>query len=273
MNRPLVERHRELRQIGRSLEHAANGHVSVVLLNAPSGAGKTALIAEVRDRASMTEITVLDACGSELESGYRFDAVLSLTDSWYATAQPDERDKLLTGHARLAAPLFPGADSTSVAGDGNEFAIIHGLYWRIANLCDLRPPAITLDDVHLCDDLSLGFLNYLATRLDDLPIALFLVVRAGGDVRANAPLMTHLSRLENITTIRPQALTQQAVATLSRWDEPELALSTDTVRRCWIVGGNRFTAGFFSGPASIAVLPIVFTLCGNVFRISSESLR
>lgn len=240
MSAPLLERHSELNQIAKSLEHATAGHGSVTLLDAPSGAGKTALIAQARNRAMASGIAVLDACGSELEWNFPFGTVLSLIDSWLAVTEPSQREGLLAGQARLATPLFPVADAAPTADSGDEFAIIHGLYWWIVNLCDSSPVAVIVDDVHLCDDPSLRFLNYLAARLDDLPVALFLAVRSG-DVRANAPLMTHLAHLDNMTVIQPPALTQAAVATLLRWEEPQLALSPDTVRRCWIItGGNPF---------------------------------
>lgn len=242
---PLVERGLELDLIDQALARAGEGSGGVTLLDAPSGAGKTALIAAARHRATAAGMTVLDACGSELESGYPFGTVVSLIDSWLAIAEPSQREGVLAGRARLAAPLFPASDAAS-ADDGDEFAIIHGMYWWIANLCDVAPVAVTVDDVHLCDDPSLRFFNYLAARLDDLPIALFVAVRSG-DSRASAPLVTHLTHLENKGVIRPPALSQEGVAQLLRWDEPGLSLSPEATRRCWMItGGNPFLVGELS---------------------------
>lgn len=247
MTKPLMERVSELDRIGQSLAQAGEGYGSVTLLDAPSGAGKTALIAAARQRATAAGMTVLDACGSELESGYPFGAVVGLIDSWLAVAEPTQRDVVLAGRARLAAPLFPAHDpEAALPDDGDEFAIIHGMYWWVANLCEVAPVAVTIDDVHLCDDPSLRFLNYIAVRLDDLPIALFLAVRSG-DTRANAPLMTHLSELENNTIIKPPALSQEAVAELLQSEEPGLSLSPEAKRRCWMItGGNPFLVGELS---------------------------
>lgn len=236
----LIERRDELSEIERSLREACGGAGSVTLLDAPSGAGKTALINEATTRASHAGCVVMAVCGSELESGYPFGSVLNLIDSRATTGSLPHGEELLVGQARLAAPLFNGADSTNIVAAGDEFAIIHGLYWWIVNLCDTAPVALIVDDAHLCDDPSLRFVNYLAARLEDLPVALFLAVRSG-DVRANAPLITHLGRLEKVNTMHPPALTQAAVGTLLRLEAPDLVLTTDAVRRCWMItGGNPF---------------------------------
>ncbi|MFE3001615.1 ATP-binding protein [Nocardia sp. NPDC059246] len=236
----LIERQTELAKISEVFDEAASGRGRVAVLEAPSGAGKTALVREARARAVDSGMRVLDATGSELEVEYPFGIALNLIESWLAHARAADREQLTIGQARLAAPLLTGVDSSQFTHEGDEFAIIHGLYWCIVNLCEMGPVAILVDDVHLADDPSLRFLNYLTARLDDLPVAVFLAVRTG-DVRANASLVTHLARQENSVVIRPAALTQQAVAALLHEEEPDLTLSSDAVRRCWMItGGNPF---------------------------------
>ena len=116
----LMERQRELAQIADALENAAAGRGSVTLLDAPSGAGKTALMVEARNLGSRAGVLALEASGSELESDYPFGTVLSLIDSWLATAAPARHDELLVGQARLASPLFAGADPDPVGAKGDD---------------------------------------------------------------------------------------------------------------------------------------------------------
>ena len=55
--------------------------------------------------------------------------------------------------------------------------MLHGLYWLLNNLADERPVALAVDDLHWSDAESLRFLNYLAPRLDGLPLAVLASTR------------------------------------------------------------------------------------------------
>ncbi|WP_157121988.1 ATP-binding protein [Nocardia miyunensis] len=235
----LIERQTDLAKMREVLDEVASGRGRVVVLDAPSGAGKTALLNEARARVVNADMQVLYATGSELEVEYPFGVALDLIEGWLVNASDAQREQLMAGQARLAKPLLAVGSPQRITG-GDEFTIIHGLYWCIVNLCEVGPVAVFVDDAHLADDATLRFLNYLSARVDDLAVALFVAVRSG-DIRANTPLVNHLSRRENCTPIRPAALTQQAVGTLLRREEPGLTLSPDAVRRCWMItGGNPF---------------------------------
>jgi hypothetical protein len=58
----------------------------------------------------------------------------------------------------------------------------HGLYWLLSNLSDNAPVALSVDDLHWSDTESLQFLNYLAPRLDGLPLAVLVSTRSGESV-------------------------------------------------------------------------------------------
>jgi len=233
----LIERNHELSQVLAILAEARNGLGRVAYIEGPSGSGKTALVRAAASAASGCDMRVLEASGSEPEVEYPFGTVLSLVESWSTTATPPERLHLTSGRGRLAGAMLDrkGSDIDLL---GDEFSLIHSLYWSLVNLCDDGPVALLIDDAHLADDPSLRFLNYIAARLDDLPVALFVAVRSG-DVRATAPLVRHLAITDKVTDIRPTGLSKDGVVELLQREDPELVMTPELARRCWMVtGGN-----------------------------------
>ena len=110
---------------------------------------------------------VLGARASELDRGFGFGLVHQLFDRAVS-------DELLTGAAAHAAVvLAPAAAPAEDAG----FAVLHGLYWLVANLADERPVVLLADDLHWADLPSARFLEYLGRRLDGLPVALVATTR------------------------------------------------------------------------------------------------
>jgi hypothetical protein len=85
----------------------------------------------------------------------------------------NERPEVFAGAASLAEPLFAhGAPSATAAG--NEFALVHGLYWLTARLADRHPLALLVEEARRADEPSLRLCAYLAQRIDELPVALVL---------------------------------------------------------------------------------------------------
>ena len=233
-----IEREAELQRIDALLAdaRARQGHAAVI--EAPSGMGRSTLLAETRERATSLGMTVLEATGSELEVGYPFGTMLRLIDGWRMHASPEDRDTLFTGQARLAAPLLD--DDAGTGTVSTEFSIIHGLYWCLVNLSDMNPTVILIDDAHWADDESLRCLNYLVIRLADLPVVIVIAVRTG-DTRADSSLVQHLIASTDFDPIRPGPLTLPAVATLLNTLSPALECTPDVLHRCReVTGGSPF---------------------------------
>jgi predicted ATPase len=102
--------------------------------------------------------------------------VLQLFDRRLALVPEDERESLLSGSAAAVRPLLLGQAVASAASD-TSFAMLHGLYWLVANLAARRPLLIVVDDAHLADEPSLRWLAYLAPRLEGLAVGLFIAQR------------------------------------------------------------------------------------------------
>ena len=101
----LLERDSELAEIARLLESACSGAGVLLVVEGSAGAGKTRLIDVAARAAEARGIRVLEASGSELERELGFGVVRSLFEGVLASASPAQRRSLLSGAARLAAPV------------------------------------------------------------------------------------------------------------------------------------------------------------------------
>jgi DNA-binding CsgD family transcriptional regulator len=207
----LLEREREVTRLLDAVTAAQRGRGQIVLVEAPAGLGKTSLLKVAGEAAGATGFTCLRARASELERDFAYGCVRQLLEPVVAKAVGPERQRLFDGAAALSRPLFgptvapqpwPSADSS--------FAMLHGLYWLLANLADERPVALSVDDVHWADPESLRFLNYLSPRLDGLA----LVVLASTRSREAVTDLARLAAGPETTVLRPQPLSLDATATL-----------------------------------------------------------
>lgn len=180
----LRERDMDWAQIADRLSDARAGSGSLLVIEGPAGIGKTELLLLALSRAGDLGLTTLRARGGELERDFSFGVVRQLLEPTLAAKGPRERRALLSGAARLAEPVFrlngvlPHASAGDGAG-GTPDSILHGLHWLCANLANREVLLLALDDVHWADRSSLRFVEYLAPRLEDLPIVMLLAARTG----------------------------------------------------------------------------------------------
>ncbi len=200
----LLEREQELAGIDAAARAALDGRGSVVLVRAVAGIGKTALLSAARREAESAGLTVLTASGGELERGFPFGIVRQLLGPRLLGVPEAERAELLSGAAAITAPLFEGTGAE--APDAG--AVLHGLYWLVANLADRRPLMIVVDDDgHWVDLPSLETLLYLARRIEELPVLALVAARPaeGGEAQA---LVDRLAELAVTTEIVPNLATE-----------------------------------------------------------------
>ncbi len=232
-----IERERELDAIRVGLDAAMAGDGRMLVIEGPSGIGKSRLLEAAKALAGERQMDVLRAQGDELERSYAFGVALRLFEARLA-AKPAE-EELLRGRAALAAPLLVRDQDKAPARTTDEFALLHGLYWCVVNLSEKHPVALLIDDVHWADDLSLRFLNYLAHRLEDLPVALIVAITTG-DLLANAGLVPRLASAAE-DTIRPAQLSASGVKRLFEAAELPVATGPEFVEASWeATGGNPF---------------------------------
>src|SRR5215471_20845272 len=93
----LLERQGELARIDGLLGATRAGRGGVLMITGPAGIGKSALLAEARERAGRAGARVLAGRGGELEGGFSFGVARQLFEPLLAGAAPAEGEMLLAG--------------------------------------------------------------------------------------------------------------------------------------------------------------------------------
>ncbi|MEA2374483.1 MAG: hypothetical protein QOD53_946, partial [Thermoleophilaceae bacterium] len=232
----LVERGGELAEVGAAIERARSGTGSVVLLEGHAGIGKTRLVAASAELARSAGLEVLSARGSELEAEFSFGVVLQLFERALRGLDAGERRSVFAGAANLAEPLLAGHEGPLTDGRGDVFTIFHGLFWVAANLCERVPLALLIDDAHWADPPSLSFVEYVAHRIEGLPLVVVLAARPS-EPNAAGDLLLRLASHRATAVVRPLPLTRGGVGSLmAAWGFPDA--ERGFVEACWRASGG-----------------------------------
>jgi DNA-binding CsgD family transcriptional regulator len=176
----------------------------------------------------------LNARAGDLDRDDALGVAIELLATPLTSAEGAERERLLSGLARLAAPLLTAGDTPLPDAD----ALRQGLHWLAVNLASERPLLVAVDDAHWADRASLRFLEHLASRIDDLPILLLIAERVP---EADAPrdLLGRIADVPRGEVLTVGALSTDATAALVRSSYP--AAGADLVDACArVTGGNAF---------------------------------
>jgi DNA-binding CsgD family transcriptional regulator len=220
---PLLGRESELTTLTGLMADAWSGEGRLAIIEGGAGIGKTRLIAEARATATSHGFEVLIARAGELERDYAFGVVRQLFEPVLSRRSGEQRAELLSGAAGLAAAMF----DTDMLGHQDEeradlaFRTLHGLYWLTANIAHRAPAMLAVDDLHWSDDPSLRWLNYLARRLEGLPVLVLLASRPMSTETGAEALIEPLTALAD-AVLRPVPLRGPAVVALIH-----LVLSTE----------------------------------------------
>lgn len=182
----LLERESEVAALAGLLDAARAGTGRVALIEGPPGIGKSALLECLKGLAPERGMRVLNGRGGALERDFSFGVVRQLFEPFVTADALVERGRLFEGAAGIAAELL-GAQPPAGAQppSGELFALLHGLHWLTAGIAADGPLLIALDDAHWADVPSLRFVQYLARRIDELPVLLALTARS---TEPDAPL-------------------------------------------------------------------------------------
>jgi DNA-binding CsgD family transcriptional regulator len=170
----LLEREAELRIGSRRIDAARRREGSVLVVEGPTGIGKTRLLDALANRAQ--DFEPLRASGAQLESGLQFGIVRDLFGRWLAAASPQRRRRAMCGGAEAAAGVL-GARRPKPWRPQQRGAILDGLLALTCNLALVCPLLIVVDDAQWADEASLCCLAYIARRLEGVPALMMLAAR------------------------------------------------------------------------------------------------
>ncbi|WP_162824377.1 helix-turn-helix transcriptional regulator [Peterkaempfera bronchialis] len=212
----LVDREQERAALSSLVRGTRAGGAAIALLEGPVGSGKSRLLRSLTAEARLNGIRVLEARCDALERDFPFGAVRRLFEPLLASADPQQRARLLSGNARAARQAL-GSEalhgSMMDLAEDVSFAVLHGLYWFTSHLAEQGPLVIAVDDAHCADLASLRFLVHLARRLEGLPVLLAVSQRTG-DRATGAALLDDLAAQPLCRVIRPRPLTHDGIAEL-----------------------------------------------------------
>ncbi len=207
----------------------------MVLLEGVAGIGKTALLRAAREAAEGAGLTVLAGVASVLDRDFPFGLVHQLLDPELEGADAERRARLLAGAAGQAeSVLDPRAGAAEPAP---THAVLHGLYWLVANLAEERPLALLVDDLHWADRSSLRLLEFLGRRLQGLPLLVVGATRVG-EPGADAELLAALAAGPAARVLRPAPLTSAGAGALLAQTLGEPPEPTFTAASVDATGGN-----------------------------------
>ncbi len=228
----LLERDEVLDTVASALHRAGAGAGAGVLVEGSAGTGKTSVARACAVAAEAEGFRVLQARGLDLERGFPWGVAVQLLQR----LDPEERATVLRGAAALAQPLVDA--SALDTADGDPFPRVHGLHWAVANLSEVRPLLLVVDDAQWADPQTLRWLCYLLARVEDLPVVVLVTARTGEPTSTEvARLLAHLTTMSTTVTLWP--LSADAVRTLVSRLLPE---ATDAFRTSVVdaVAGNPF---------------------------------
>jgi DNA-binding CsgD family transcriptional regulator len=229
----LLERDAERARIDVLLAAARGGDGQLLVITGPAGIGKTSLLEECARDALARDMRVLRTRADELMVDSSYAAVRDLFWGMVRSSGPE----LLAGAARLASPVFDG--NAASGGDVDRAgSVLYGLYWLVANVAERGPLLLLLDDAHWLDLASAHFLEYLARRLEGLPVLLAVAARSGEGTDPSGRLRVLSEVAASVLT--PPALSEAASGMLVRQQLGARA-DEELCRSCHrVTGGNPF---------------------------------
>ncbi|WP_328435597.1 ATP-binding protein [Streptomyces sp. NBC_00425] len=166
---PFIGREAELARLLGVLERARDGEARAVLLAGDAGVGKTRVLGEVAVRAAESGLTVLT--GHCVDLGDVGLPYLPFTEILGALAADERFAAVLCAHPLVDRLL--GAGSGAAPGDGDparaaggegRLRLFEGMAALLADLSQVAPLLLVLEDLHWADQSSRDLLRFLLSR-------------------------------------------------------------------------------------------------------------
>ncbi|MEU3854811.1 AAA family ATPase [Streptomyces sp. NPDC029554] len=226
---PVVGREAELARLSEVLQGARAGEARAVLLAGDAGVGKTRLLDEAGKRAAATGMTVV--VGHCVDLGDVGLPYLPFTEILGVLAADERFSAAVAGHP--VAERLLGSGSDAVRDVDGRLRLFEGIAGLLAEVADVAPLLLVLEDLHWADQSSRDLLRFLLGRgVLRRRLAVFASYRADDLHRRHPlrPLLAELVRLPAVERLELRPLPDPEVARLVRALERR-PLPETTVRR------------------------------------------
>jgi DNA-binding winged helix-turn-helix (wHTH) protein/tetratricopeptide (TPR) repeat protein len=184
-----VGRQQELTELFSAFERAAAGHGSLLCFAGEPGIGKTALVERFCDqlRSEQHNCTIATgACSERLEGSEAFLPILEAFESLLASRQGRAIQELMkltapTWYVQVAplwataAPSFAQVQADARAASRERLKREFSAF--LAEISNIRPLVLFLDDVHWADASTVEVLAYLAKKLPSMRVLVLVAYR------------------------------------------------------------------------------------------------
>ncbi|MET7651851.1 MULTISPECIES: BREX system ATP-binding domain-containing protein [unclassified Streptomyces] len=167
---PFIGREEELTRLSDVLERARGGEARAVLIAGDAGVGKTRVLDEVAARAARSGMTVLT--GHCVDLGDVGLPYLPFTEILGLLAADERFAPVLAAHPVVDRLLGAGPEAgrhdegpapRSGSGEG-RLRLFEGMAALLADLSDVTPVLLVLEDLHWADQSSRDLLRFLLSR-------------------------------------------------------------------------------------------------------------
>jgi DNA-binding SARP family transcriptional activator len=197
-DRQLPGRDKELAALDDALDRAAAA-VQIVLVQGEAGIGKTALLETWAAGAAATGVHVLHGRCDELGRDLPLEPILAALAAYLRARGANDVDRVLGGAAVLLGPLLGRAGDDQGHPDMAtmpQTVLFAALLDVVSRLAAERPVAVVIDDLHLADAATLGWLAFLRRRGAAAAVVVVATCRMEEPVRLPAPTLLILEPLD-----------------------------------------------------------------------------
>ncbi|MBF6589630.1 MAG: AAA family ATPase [Ktedonobacterales bacterium] len=182
----LVARDDHLAALRQLCERAASGVGHTVLVSGEAGIGKSRLVAEAKGFGAHANMRVLQGNCFEPDRAALYAPLLDLFRGLLATCSRDEIVQDLGAAGPELVKILPEltlylpdlAPTPALDPEQEKRRLYDALARLFLRLASAQPLLIVIEDLHWCDDTSLGFLLSLARRGVACPLLLLLTYRS-----------------------------------------------------------------------------------------------
>jgi len=167
-----VGREAELAKLGAIYRHAAADGGHSILINGPSGVGKSRLLLEFKRRLRLDGVCVLEGrCGQDHTAYQPFLEIVRAASNYLADLAPAlfQASRSMEIIEGLSGGGIPNGDLRFERWQDRRIRLYESVGELLSTVAQVRAPVLILHDTQFADEASLSLLSYLLNTLSGAP--------------------------------------------------------------------------------------------------------